>query len=73
MTAASQALPAQPAGRECGRLISYARGALALLNVWRQRMRDRSELARLDQRSLRDLGLTPHDALYEVRKPFWRE
>jgi uncharacterized protein YjiS (DUF1127 family) len=73
MTASSTALPVQPARRECDRLESYPRQALALLDVWRQRSRDRRELARMDQRSLRDLGLTPHDALYEARKPFWRE
>jgi uncharacterized protein YjiS (DUF1127 family) len=24
-----------------------------------------------DERSLRDVGLTRYDALYEARKPFW--
>jgi uncharacterized protein YjiS (DUF1127 family) len=27
----------------------------------------------LDERSLRDIGLTRYDALREARKPFWRE
>jgi uncharacterized protein YjiS (DUF1127 family) len=49
------------------------RRVLALLDIWRQRTRDRWELARMDERSLRDLGLTPYDAVYEARKPFWRE
>jgi uncharacterized protein YjiS (DUF1127 family) len=41
--------------------------------MWRQRMRDRRALALMDARSLRDIGLTPYDAFYEARKPFWRE
>jgi len=73
MTAPSMALPAQPAVRECERPASYLRRALALFDIWRQRLRDRRALALMDERSLRDLGLTRHDAFYEARKPFWRE
>jgi uncharacterized protein YjiS (DUF1127 family) len=65
--------PAQPAVRECGRAPSHLRWALALLDIWRRRLRDRRALALMDDRSLRDLGLTRYDALYEVRKLFWRE
>ncbi len=43
-----------------------------VLSTWRQRARDRRELARLDGRSIRDLGLSPGDVLFEVNKPFWR-
>ncbi len=43
-----------------------------LLSTWRQRARDRRELAGLDGRSIRDLGLSPGDVLFEVNKPFWR-
>jgi uncharacterized protein YjiS (DUF1127 family) len=67
------ALPAQPVVRECERSASYLRRALALLHIWRQRSRGRSALALMDKRSLRDLGLTRHEALYEAHKPFWRE
>jgi uncharacterized protein YjiS (DUF1127 family) len=73
MTAPSTALPAQPAVRECKRPVSHLRRALALLDIWRQRLRDRRALALMDERSLRDLGLTRYDALYEARKPFRRE
>ena len=41
--------------------------------TWRQRAHDRTELAKLDARSLRDLGLSPSDAQFEVNKPFWRD
>jgi uncharacterized protein YjiS (DUF1127 family) len=67
------ALPAQPAVQECKRPASHLRRALALFDIWRQRLRGRRALVLMDDRSLRDLGLTRYDALYESRKPFWRE
>jgi len=73
MTTPSMALPAQRAVRECKRPASYLRRVLALFDIWRRRIRDRQALALMDERSLRDVGLTRYDALYEVRKPFWRE
>jgi uncharacterized protein YjiS (DUF1127 family) len=51
---------------------SRARSFIALLGTWRQRSRDRQDLAMMTERELRDLGIKRHDALYEVRKPFWR-
>jgi uncharacterized protein YjiS (DUF1127 family) len=66
-------LPAQRAVSECDRPAPYLRRALVLLDTWRQHLRDRRALALMDERSLRDLGLTRYEALREVRKPFWRE
>ncbi len=43
-----------------------------LFALWRQRARERHELATLDQRMIRDLGLNPGDIQFEVNKPFWR-
>jgi uncharacterized protein YjiS (DUF1127 family) len=43
-----------------------------LLLEWRGRARDRHELARLDERSLRDLGLDRGAVWSECDKPFWR-
>jgi uncharacterized protein YjiS (DUF1127 family) len=40
--------------------------------AWRRRAHDRDELARLDSRSIRDLGLSPGDVQFEINKPFWR-
>jgi len=40
--------------------------------TWRQRARSRKELAQLDTRSLRDLGLSASDVNFEINKPFWR-
>ena len=48
-------------------------GARATLREWRGRKNGRLELARLDERILRDIGLTRVDAEYEINKPFWRE
>ena len=43
-----------------------------VIGTWRQRNRERRELAQLDARSLRDLGLNPGNVQFEVNKPFWR-
>ena len=43
-----------------------------LFATWRRRTRERRELATLDQRTIRDLGLSPRDIQFEANKPFWR-
>ena len=48
-------------------------GSLARLHEWRRRSRDRAELAKFDERMLRDIGLSRADAWLEVNKPFWRK
>jgi uncharacterized protein YjiS (DUF1127 family) len=50
-----------------------ARYLMASLRLWRRRRRDRRELARLDERTLKDLGLTRADAEFLLNKPFWRD
>jgi uncharacterized protein YjiS (DUF1127 family) len=45
---------------------------LAMLREWRRRSRDRAELARFDERMLRDIGVTRADVWREINKPFWR-
>jgi uncharacterized protein YjiS (DUF1127 family) len=42
------------------------------LHVWRQRQRDRRQLAELTPRDLHDVGLSWSDVVYEAEKPFWR-
>lgn len=54
-------------------LIGLLSGAGAVLHEWRRYKNSRSELSRLDERMLRDIGLTRFDAEYEMNKPFWRE
>jgi uncharacterized protein YjiS (DUF1127 family) len=46
---------------------------LATLGEWRRRNREREELAALDDRMLKDIGLTRADAEFLSNKPFWRE
>ena len=44
----------------------------ATLRLWRQRSRSRAELAVLDERTLRDFGMSRSQATFEAAKPFWR-
>ena len=52
---------------------SVAQRVFWTLREWRRRARDRSQLAQLDDRMLRDIGLTRADAEFLSNKPFWRE
>jgi uncharacterized protein YjiS (DUF1127 family) len=42
------------------------------VRVWRQRYRDRRELAKWSNRELHDIGISWSDVAYEAEKPFWR-
>jgi uncharacterized protein YjiS (DUF1127 family) len=55
------------------RLRGFLSGVRVALRDWRCRRNGRLELARFDERMLRDIGLTRVDAEYEINKPFWRE
>jgi uncharacterized protein YjiS (DUF1127 family) len=46
---------------------------LATFNTWRQRARERAELAGLSDRALCDIGLSRADAEFIANKPFWKE
>ncbi len=46
---------------------------LAILQEWRRRIRGRQELARLDDRMLKDIGLSHAEREFLANKPFWRE
>ena len=48
------------------------RPALAWVCMAMERRRQRTRLAALEPRLLRDIGVTPTEALAESRKPFWR-
>ncbi len=48
---------------------------LALLQLWKQRLREREELRRymaMDYTHRRDAGISRSDAEREIAKPFWR-
>lgn len=40
--------------------------------TWRDRVRQRRELAQWTDRDLRDVGLSWSDIVHEAEKPFWR-
>ena len=42
------------------------------LHVWRERRRQRRELAQWTDRDLHDVGLSWSDIAHEAEKPFWR-
>lgn len=46
---------------------------LATIAEWRRRARGRAELAALDDRMLKDIGLSRGDAEFLSNKPFWKE
>lgn len=43
-----------------------------LLLTWSDRMRQRRHLAELDDRLLRDIGVSRADIEAEISRPFWR-
>ena len=48
------------------------RRAMQLLQLWRERARQRRQLQCLNDRMLRDIGLTRADVFAEASKPFWQ-
>jgi uncharacterized protein YjiS (DUF1127 family) len=74
-TALERHLPAQR--RRRASLASLLRrvlaGVFATFREWRRRVRGRAELAALDDRTLRDIGLSRVDIWHEIDKPFWRK
>jgi uncharacterized protein YjiS (DUF1127 family) len=68
---------ARPAWRDfvsglVSRSLSCVGRAVDLLLTWQQRARDRRQLEALNDRMLRDIGLTRADVFAEASKPFWR-
>lgn len=44
----------------------------AAIRLWHRRIREREALAGMNDRELRDIGVSRMDALGELAKPFWR-
>lgn len=53
-------------------LSSGLEAATDLLLTWLDRYAQRRQLARLDPRMLKDIGVSQAEAVAEARKPFWR-
>ncbi len=60
------------ARRRVGDFAMRLRRAVDLLLTWRERARQRRQLRSLNDRMLRDIGITRADVLAESSKPFWR-
>ncbi len=71
-TPATPAALAAPAAPDQGPRRHWAQQALDTLLEWRDRARERHALAQLDDRMLRDIGVSRADVYCEYRKPFWR-
>ena len=54
------------------RLVEAAARLGRILNEWRDRARGRREIAKLDHRAARDLGVSLGQMQFEAQKPFWR-
>jgi uncharacterized protein YjiS (DUF1127 family) len=42
------------------------------IHTWRERTRNRRELAQWTDRDLHDVGVSRSDVMFETEKPFWR-
>jgi uncharacterized protein YjiS (DUF1127 family) len=51
---------------------SWWRPATRLIALWHRRAQERQELTAMDERELRDIGISRLDARREADKPFWR-
>jgi uncharacterized protein YjiS (DUF1127 family) len=70
--AAVAAPEARVDGREVARTLQrFASNIFTTVLEWQERARQRYRLAELDDRMLKDIGLTRADVTREVEKPFW--
>jgi uncharacterized protein YjiS (DUF1127 family) len=69
-------LPAQRPIRSWTRFVHAVDGGLEAmvdtLLTWQRRHKDRMHLMSLDDRLLRDIGISNADVDHEASKPFWR-
>lgn len=43
------------------------------LDLWNKRKEERKQLSKVDERLLKDMGISKLDAQQEIAKPFWQE
>lgn len=63
--------PAALAAPRAGRVAQFLGGLLNKLAEWQERAEQRAYLAAMDERMLKDLGISHVDAVRESSKPFW--
>ena len=56
-----------------GALASAALSVFTKLLVWQERARERAVLGEMDDRMLKDIGLSRADIVREASKPIWRQ
>jgi uncharacterized protein YjiS (DUF1127 family) len=63
-----------PLGTEIfrGQVVAQVARSIEILLLWQRRANERHALAQLDDKILRDLGLSRSEVARELRKPFWR-
>lgn len=61
--------PVREPGQALRRVVLHI---ITTLRTWQERACQRQALRRLDERMLRDIGLTRADVEIEVNKPFWK-
>jgi uncharacterized protein YjiS (DUF1127 family) len=54
-------------------LSDAAHWVMATLREWGRRSREREQVSHMDERMLKDIGITRAEALRLSSKPFWRE
>ena len=59
-----------PTGRKVGAPLSFR--VVDLMLSWVERARQRRHLAELDDRLLRDIGVSRAEVEAEISRPFWR-
>ncbi len=65
-------LRSRPAGRWPGHFDPKHK-IFDILVLWHERARQRRRLLQLDDRMLKDIGVSRADAVHEASKPFWQE
>lgn len=59
--------------RWTGWVLGRLADAADTLHIWHERAAGRRQLLTLDDRMLRDIGISRADAVNEAGKPFWRK
>ena len=72
MTIRSGFLPASPASVSRGGFGRFLTGVVTRLAEWQERSEQRLHLAGMDDRMLKDIGVSSVDAARESSKPFWK-